>query len=105
MTIKLDSFKAGDTFSCAGTCKLPAGNWSATCEVRNIEDALIGAIDVTLGARVGADTPIALYAEADATAAWPKGVHYLDIRYEDTGGVVLHTPTILLPVITAVTRA
>lgn len=105
MTIKLQPFKAGDTFSYAGTCKLPAGYWSATCEIRSVDEVKIADIDVTLGTAVGADTPIALHAGADATAAWPRGVHQLDIRYEDVGGTVVHTSTILLPVIAAVTRA
>jgi hypothetical protein len=105
MTIKLQPFKAGDTFSYAGVCKLPAGNWSARCEVRSVDDVKIADIDVTLGTAVGADTPIALHAGAEDTVAWPIGVHHLDIRYEDVGGIVVHTSTIFLPVIAAVTRA
>ena len=107
MTPKLNPLKVGSTFSYAGTCRLPAGDWLADCQVRSAEEpyALIGTVLVTLGAPVGADTPIALYAHADYTQAWPVGLHELDIRYRDAGGAVMHTSTILLPVLRSVTGA
>lgn len=107
MTTHFPPFKAGGTFSYAGTCRLPTGTWTATCELRSTQgdSELLGAIEVTLGATVGGVAPIALYADATATAAWPVGQHQLDIRYEDMGGAVVHTSTLLLPVIRAVTEA
>ncbi len=106
MTTKFPTFKAGDTFSYAGTCILPAGAWSATCELRSTQGdaALLGTIDVTLGAALNGVTPITLQAAAAATAAWPVGQHQLDIRYADSGGTVVHTSTLLLPVIRPVTE-
>lgn len=107
MTPKLSPLKAGSTFSYAGTCRLPAGSWLATCQVRGAEEpyALIGTVLVTLGAPVGLDTPIALYAAASATLAWPAGLHELDIRYADGSGSgsVVHTSTIGLPVVRSIT--
>lgn len=107
MTPKLAALKAGSTFSYAGTCRLPAGAWLATCQVRSAEEpyALVGTVLVTLGAPVGLDTPIALYAAASATLGWPVGLHELDIRYLDAAGAVLHTSTIGLPVLRAITGA
>ena len=107
MTPKLAALKAGSTFSYAGTCRLPAGTWLATCQVRSAEEpyALIGTVLVTLGAPVGLDTPIALYAAASATLGWPVGLHELDIRYQDSTGAVVHTSTIGLPVVRSVTGA
>lgn len=107
MTPKLAALKAGSTFSYAGTCRLPAGAWLATCQVRRAEEpyALIGTVRVTLGAPVGLDTPIALYAAASATLGWPVGLHELDIRYFDAQSAVLHTSTIQLPVVRAITEA
>jgi hypothetical protein len=106
MTTQFPPFKAGSTFSYAGTCRLPVGTWLATCELRSTQgDAeLIGAIEVTLGAAVNGVAPIALNADATDTANWPVGQHQLDIRYEDNGGIVAHTSTLLLPVIRPVTQ-
>lgn len=105
MTPKLNPLKVGSTFSYAGTCRLPAGNWLATCQVRSAEEpyALIGTVRVTLGAPVGLDTPIALYASAASTLAWPVGLHELDIRYQDITDAVVHTSTIGLPVVRSIT--
>jgi len=107
MKTQFTPFKAGDTFSYAGTCRLPAGAWSATCQVRTTQGdaALVGTIAVTLGAAVNGETPIALSADASATANWPPGNHQLDIRYSDGTGTVVHTSTLMLPVIRAVTGA
>ena len=107
MTPKLAPLKVGSTFSYAGTCRLPPGQWSATCQLRSAEEpyALIGTVLVTLGAPVGLDTPIALYASAADTLGWPVGLHELDIRYLDAAGAVLHTSTIGLPVLRAITGA
>lgn len=105
MKTQFPPFKAGDTFSFAGTCRLPPGTWSATCQVRSAQGgALISTIAVTLGVPVGLETPIALYADAATTAAWPIGNHQLDIRYTDGSGTVVHTSTLTLPVIRAVTQ-
>jgi hypothetical protein len=107
MTPKLAPLKAGDTFSYAGTCKLPAGNWTATCQVRGSEEPfdLVGTVVVSLGTVVGLDTPIALFASAAQTQAWPVGTHALDIRYAEVGGpdAVIHTSTILVPVQRSIT--
>jgi hypothetical protein len=107
MTPKLSPLKAGSTFSYAGTCRLPPGLWTATCQLRSSEEpfALIGTVAVTLGAPVGLDTPIALYASAADTRAWPVGLHELDIRYQDSTGAVVHTSTIGLPVLRSITGA
>ena len=107
MTTHFSPFKAGGTFSYAGTCRLPIGTWIATCELRSTQgDAdLVGAIEVNLGATVNGVAPIALHADAVDTATWPVGQHQLDIRYADSGGTVVHTSTLLLPVIRAVTGA
>ncbi|MFM9902094.1 MAG: hypothetical protein ACKVOT_13870 [Polaromonas sp.] len=106
MPPKLSPLKAGSTFSYAGTCKLPPGNWTATCQLRSACEpfALIGTIAVTLGAPLtNGDTPIALRAEAAQTLTWPADQHELDIRYADAGGEVIHTSTVTLPVTRAVT--
>jgi hypothetical protein len=112
---KLSPLKAGDTLSWGGTCRLPAGAWTATCQVRSADEpyALLGTVAVTLGTPVAVvgsamfDTPILLLANAEQTLAWPVGTHELDLRCtEAAGGVgaaVVHTTTILLPVLRAVT--
>lgn len=107
MSTQFSQHKIGDTFSYAGTCRLPAGTWTATCELRSTGGtaALIGTIQVTLGVAVDGATPIALYAAAADVATWSAGHHQLDIRYADAGGTVVHTSTLLLPVIRAVTGA
>ena len=104
MTPKLYQHKPGDTFSYAGTCKLPAGTWSATCQFRGglglTQRALIA---VVLGVPVDGVTPISLYASADDTLTWLPGVYELDIRFSDVGGAVVHSSTVLLPVVRAIT--
>ena len=104
ITTRFSPHKAGDTFSYAGTCSLPAGAWTATCEIRSAQgdSTLIGTVAVTLGA-IGPATPIALSATAAETLLWQPGQHQLDIRYADAGTVV-HTSTLILPVIRAVTE-
>lgn len=104
---RFPQFKAGDTFSFVGNCRLPDGIWTATCQIRTTAEphALVGTVDVTLGTQVGADTPLVLHADATVTAAWPPGTHELDIRYADQDGIVVHTSTLLLPVVRAVTGA
>lgn len=106
MSAQFIPFKAGSTFGYAGTCRLPAGTWTATCQLRSTlgDAALLGSIGVTLGASANGVTPIALHAPATDTATWPVGQHQLDVRYADAGGTVLHTSTLLLPVIRAVTE-
>lgn len=107
MSTQFSSHKIGDTFSYAGTCHLPAGTWTATCQLRSTvgNSALLGTIQVTLGVPVDGATPIALYADTANTSTWPTGHHQLDIRYADAGGTVIHTSTLSLPVIRAVTGA
>lgn len=107
MTTKFPPFKAGDTFSYAGVCRLPAGLWSATCEIRKMGDAndLVGVLAVSLGSEANGDTPIALDASASETAFWAAGLYEVDVRYADAGGTVVHTSTLLLPVIKSVTQA
>lgn len=107
--LRFANFKAGSTLSYAGTCRLPAGDWVATCQVRSAEEpyALVGTVTVTLGALSGLDTPIALFASATQTQSWPEGTHELDIRYAEVGepDAVIHTSTILLPVGRSITGA
>lgn len=105
MKNQFSPIKQGDTFSYGGTCRLPAGNWTATCELRSTEgaDTLLGTIAVTLGTVVAGSAPITLYAPAVDTATWPVGRHQTDIRYVDDAGAVVHTSTLILPVVRAVT--
>lgn len=107
MSAKFAPLKAGNTFSYAGTCKLPAGAWSATCQVRSADgaDTLLGVIGVTLGDTINGVTPIALYASASETAAWPLATHRVDIRFTEALGGVANSASILLPVIKPVTVA
>lgn len=105
---KLPSLKAGDTFFYGGSCKLPLGSWTATCQLRSRTEPypLIGEVTVTLGlATAGGDTPVVLRAEAQHTVAWAPEIYALDIRYADMStGEVMHTSTMLLPVIRSVTQ-
>jgi hypothetical protein len=104
MNPQLSPLKAGDTFAYAGTCKLPVGVWTATCELRTRDKAtLVGTVTVALGTAVNGETPITLSATATATASWVTGIHEMDIRYQDSGGVVVHSPTILVPILKATT--
>lgn len=106
MPPKLSALKRGDTFSYAGFCSLPPGNWAATCQVRSPHEPydLLGTITVTLGTpEPDGTTPMLMQAPASITAAWPPDVYELDIRYVDSTGVVYHTSTVLLPVVRAIT--
>ncbi|MGQ0708695.1 MAG: hypothetical protein ACT4NV_02990 [Rhodoferax sp.] len=103
-TPRFNPHKAGDTFSYAGTCQLPPGDWTATAQVRAVADnTLLGSIAVTLGTPGPGGTAMTLHADAADTAAWPAGLHQVDVRYADTSGTVLHTSTIVLPVVRPVT--
>ena len=106
MIPKLHPHKPGDTFSYAGTCKLPVGVWVATCQLRGaLLLTPVANIDVQLGVvTVTGDTPIALSATASATLLWLPGVYELDIRFADASGAVIHSATVQVPVIPAITR-
>lgn len=105
MAAQLLPLKAGSTLSYAGFAALPAGTWTATCQVRTaLSFKLLGTVVVTLGAAVAGQTPMSLYLSAADTATWAPGLHELDIRYVDPGGQVMHTTTLILPVLKAVTQ-
>ena len=101
--------KAGATFSLTGTCLLPAGTWSATCEARHpITEALVQTFAVTL-TPLGVPTAeashaILIQATADQSAAWPRGPLECDVRYAGADGIVLATSSFMVDVIKRVTR-
>ena len=63
----------------------------------------LGLIEVALSSAIDGVTPISLYASAAETASWLPGTHELDIRFADAGGAVVHSSTILLPIVRAIT--
>ena len=71
-----------------------AGNWASS-------GSLVGTAEILLGTPTDDGTPMSVY--SNDTVRWPTGLHSLDIRYEDFGGIVAHTSTVFLPVIKAVT--
>lgn len=99
--LELSTLKAGSTFRYAGTCSLPVGAWTATCKIRVGSD--LYPIIVTLGTAVAGQTPLSLYAPPNITKTWREGFHELDIRYADDTGEVVHSSTMLLPVVRAIT--
>lgn len=89
MAITRTSIKRGATFSLPLLVALPAGAWSATCNIRKIDDTLVGSPAVTL---VPLGTPDAdgnthsglVEATSVETASWALGTWCADIRFADT---------------------
>ena len=105
MRQKLPDIKAGDTLSYAFTCQLPTGLWTATCQVRtsNPPYQLLADAAVTLSLPVNGVSTVAVYVAAAQTKSWPAGLQELDIRFSDSGGAVIYTDSIVLPVLRSIT--
>lgn len=106
MTAKL-TFKQGATFSLSGTCLLPASNspWTATCQIRDGGDGLVGAPSVQLAPLAqptATATHSVLISTADSTADW-SGKLYADVLYTD-GTSKVPSDTFEIDVVAAVTR-
>jgi hypothetical protein len=104
--------KRGDTFSLAGTCRLPAGTWTARSQFRSPgSDGVVDELDVALEVHTpvdGADTwthDLSLFADATATATWPLGELACDVEFTAAGGIVRSTETFKVVVVKDVTRA
>ena len=96
--------KRGATFSLAGFATLPAGDWTATSEVKNNQGVLVQELTVTLDPPVDPETawPLVLFASAEDTATWPLGPISCDIRFA-YGTAVIYTPTFIINVVQEVT--
>lgn len=105
----LPDFKAGGVFSQVGTTVLPAGTWSATCQLRHRDTrALVGTIVIALGTSVGEFTPFALTATSTETKTWHAGglpvPCIFDIRFTDQQGNVVFSDTEGLRVTSPITE-
>lgn len=97
--------KAGATFSVAMLVLLPAGTWSASCQVRKGDGTLIEALTVTLAplSTPGSDGNThsgLLEATSVQTALWPLGSHRSDVWFTDasTPPVAVPSPTFVIVV-------
>ena len=88
------TFKRGGTFSFGCAVTLPAGTWSAACQLRNQHGDLIQDVTVTLTPPVAPATDHQLLLEADstATASWPLEALYGDVKFSDDS-----VPPMVLP--------
>jgi len=102
--------KRGGTFGRAGTFPVPPGTWDVTATVREADGTLVDHLTCTadvldeLDAN-GNTVALAITATATQTADWPVKTLVCDIRFEDTGGNVLHTSTFLIVVQEEVTAS
>jgi hypothetical protein len=104
------SHRRGATFSYSGLVKLPAGVWSAECELRSTAGILIDNLEVTLSVLQNpgpaAEThAITVARAAGLTGAWPVGTSVGDILFADGAGVVLATGTFTVAIVRGVTNA
>ena len=97
--------KQGATFSLPILVMLPAGTWSATCEVRKADGTLVGALAVTLADLPQPDADGNTHAGLlEATSAqtheWQLGTWHADIRLSNTSTppVVIYTETFAVTV-------
>ena len=105
------AIKTGATFSVPFLVLLPAGTWSAACDIRKGDDTLVGALTVTLAAL---DTPDAdgtthsglLEATSEQTRGWELGTRRADVRFADTSNpaVVLTSDSFVVVVEKGVTH-
>lgn len=102
--------KRGATFSYSGLVTLPAGTWSASCDLDNAGGIKLTDATVTLstlgspGAN-GETHSILIEVAAATTAAWPIGTLSGDIRFADNAGVIVYTSTFYISVAKAITDA
>lgn len=104
--------KAGATFSLPILAMLPAGTWSAACDIRRGDGTLVGALTATLAPL---DTPDAdgnthaglLEATSEQTDAWEPGTWRSDVAFTDTSApsVVVYTESFAVLVEKAITHA
>lgn len=107
MTAATLTHKRGDTFSYTGTVVLPAGTWTAACQLR--QDAKIdkdppaGTITVTLGnAGVSNGTTplsILLFAQHSETQTWPAALLDCDVQFKDNSGIPIVDSTVTFTVL------
>lgn len=97
--------KRGATLSYAGYVTLPAGDWTATSELRNSAGDLISQLDVTLVAPTAPETrwPILLYKDASETIDFPLGPLQCDIRFQYSN-TVIYSPTFTVNVVLEITE-
>jgi hypothetical protein len=96
--------KRGSTFSLGGYVTIPAGEWTATSEIKDNKGTLVQELAVTLEAPVAPNTkwPILLYADAADTAVWPLGPLSCDIRFV-SGSNVIYSPTFIVNMVLEIT--
>jgi hypothetical protein len=101
MSTTFRDFKRGTTFDFVGMAVLPAGVWSATCQLRTEKGLLGGTLTVTVTPDADPAKPssVRLLAEAADTKTWPLGLLYGDILFADGAGVVLATSDFSINVI------
>lgn len=100
--------KRGSTLSLAGFAKLPPGTWSASAQIDNDNGAPLATLSVTLTAlgevgENGETHVLLLYKDAESTESWPMTAVSCDIRFEDTSGVVIYSPTFKIIIVKEVT--
>lgn len=108
MTYAIPSFpdyKAGDTASIVGTCILPEGDWTGTCQMKHRDTgAAVGTWTVQLGEAYEGETPFTLTPVGD-TSSWAPVPCLLDLRFTDTSDQVVHTETVGIRIVSPITEA
>jgi hypothetical protein len=99
--------KKGTTFSFGGTVSLPSGTWTAKASVKDVKRTIIDELEVTLTAPVNPSTDHTILLEASATVTgdWVYGRRECDIRYQDSTGFVISSPTFYIDVVKEITNA
>ena len=81
--------KTGATFSVPFTVVLPAGTWTADCDIRKADYTMVGSPNVILSALTEPDasgnTHVGLIdASGNQTKLWATGTMQSDVRFSDT---------------------
>lgn len=94
------TFKRGGTFSYGCNLTLPAGTWSAACQIRDGRGNLVESLSVTLTpfSPVPPSTDnhtLLLVGTSTQTADWPIELLYGDVKFTDASvtPAVVHTGT------------
>jgi hypothetical protein len=90
------TFKRGGTFSFGCTVLLPAGTWSAACQLRDGRGNLIQTVTVTLTPPVNPaiEHSLLLVVPAADTASWPVGqALYGDVEFTDASATPIVLPS------------
>ena len=99
--------KLGSSLSLSGSVKLPAGTWTLTSSIARPNGVLLASLTtliVEIEEPENATHTFTISALPETTILWPIGNLQCDMRFEDSLGTVIHSPTFTVSTYAAITN-